>query len=419
MEDKVLTVAIIGAGSRGADSYGLIMSKDPRYKIVAACDVRQVKLDACKTRFGVEDKNLFLDENEFFKEKRADICIVATQDQDHVRNCIDALRLGYDVLLEKPITYSKDECFRLLDAQKKYGGKVLVCHVLRYAQAYMVAAKMLEEGKIGKLVDIHAIEQVTFWHQAHSYVRGNWRRSEDTSPMIMAKCCHDMDLLQFFAKSKYKTISSIGSLSYFKKENQPEGASDRCQNCKYIKTCPYSAEWGYVGRWKEAGSPRSMWPQNVVCTDEVLTEEGIRKAYENNQYGRCVFASDNDVVDHQETNILFENGVTANLCMTAFTGCHGRIYKFHGTEGELDLDEENQKLVLKRYTQPKEEIPFTGLPDVSGGHGGGDAGIVNTLYDVVTGKIEAGTSLENSLESHLMAIAAEESRLQDGELIRR
>ena len=135
MADKVLTVAIIGAGSRGADSYGMIMLKDPRFKIVAACDIRQVRLNSCKERFGIEDKNLFLDENEFFKEKRADICIVATQDQDHVRNCIAALSVGYDVLVEKPITYSKSECFRLLDAQKKYGGKVLVCHVLRYALA--------------------------------------------------------------------------------------------------------------------------------------------------------------------------------------------------------------------------------------------------------------------------------------------
>lgn len=419
MDNKVLTVAIIGAGSRGADSYGMIILKDPRFKIVAVCDVRQVRLNTCKERFGVEDKNLFLDENEFFKEKRADICVVATQDKDHVRNCIDALRVGYDVLLEKPITYSKEECFRLLEAQKKYGGKVLVCHVLRYAFAYTMAAKMIDEGKIGQLVDIHAIEQVTFWHQAHSYVRGNWRRSEDTSPMIMAKCCHDMDLLQWFAKSKFKTISSIGSLSYFKKENQPEGASDRCKDCKFKSTCPYSAEWGYVQKWKDAGSPKQMWPQNVICTDEVLTEEGIRKAYENGPYGRCVFACDNDVVDHQETNILFENGVTANLCMTAFTGCHGRIYKFHGTLGELDLDEEHQKLVLKAYGKPVEEISFSGLPDVSGGHGGGDASMIKTLYDIVNGSAPANTSLENSLESHLMAIAAEESRLQDGEVIRR
>lgn len=162
-----------------------------------------------------------------------------------------------------------------------------------------------------------------------------------------------------------------------------------------------------------------MWPMNVICTDEVLTEEGIRKAYENGPYGRCVFACDNDVVDHQETNILFENGVTANLCMTAFTGDAGRIYRFHGTYGELNLNEEKQCLVLKVYDKPTETIPFNALPDVSGGHGGGDAGLVNALYDVVTGKKEASTALENSLESHLMAIAAEESRLQDGKIIKR
>ena len=336
-----------------------------------------------------------------------------------MRHCIAALKAGYDVLLEKPITDSKEECEKLLATQKQYGGKVVVCHVLRYAQAFLAASKIIDEGKIGKLMDIQAIEQVAFWHQAHSYVRGNWRRSEDTSPMIMAKCCHDMDLLQFYAKSKFKTVSSIGSLSFFKKENQPKGAADHCKDCPYLHTCPYSAEKIYVDWWIRWGRPKTMWPMNVICTDEVLTEEGIRKAYENGPYGRCVFACDNDVVDHQETNILFENGVTANLCMTAFTGDAGRIYRFHGTYGELDLNEEKQCLVLKVYDKPTETIPFNALPDVSGGHGGGDAGLVNALYDVVTGKKEASTALENSLESHLMAIAAEESRLQDGKLIKR
>lgn len=416
---KVLTVAIIGAGSRGADSYGKIMNEDPRFKIVSVCDKRQVKLDAVKERFKISDDNLFLDEKEFFAKKSADICIVATQDKDHVRHCIAALKAGYDVLLEKPITDSKEECEKLLATQKQYGGKVVVCHVLRYAQAFLAASKLIDEGKIGKLTDIQAIEQVAFWHQAHSYVRGNWRRSEDTSPMIMAKCCHDMDLLQFYAKSKFKTVSSIGSLSFFKKENQPKGAADHCKDCPYLHTCPYSAEKIYVDWWIRWGRPKTMWPMNVICTDEVLTEEGIRKAYENGPYGRCVFACDNDVVDHQETNILFENGVTANLCMTAFTGDAGRIYRFHGTYGELDLNEEKQCLVLKVYDKPTETIPFNALPDVSGGHGGGDAGLVNALYDIVTGKKEASTALENSLESHLMAIAAEESRLQDGKLIKR
>ncbi len=417
MEDKVISVAILGCGSRGADSYGLYLNKDPRFDIVSLCDIRKIKVDRFKKEFNVKDEMCFTDEDEFFKARRADAIIIATQDRDHVRHALKALKLGYDILLEKPVTPNKKECYQLLAAQKKYGGKIVVCHVLRYAPVFVHVMKLINDGVIGKLVDIHAIEQVAYWHEAHSYVRGNWRREEDTSPMIMAKCCHDMDLLQYYAQSRCKTISSIGSLDFFKKENQPEGASDRCDKCKYDKTCPYGAYRTYIGRWKAAGEPKSMWPMNVVCTDEELTEEGIINAYKSNNYGQCVFASDNNVVDHQETNILFENGVTANLCMTAFTGSCGRIYRFHGTMGEIILDEEKQELTVKIFGEEAKVEHFDQLPDVTGGHGGGDAALVKVFYDIILGKTVAQTTLESSIESHLMAIAAEESRKKNGKLI--
>ena len=417
MEDKIFTVAVLGGGSRGLDTYANFMTKSGHFKVVALCDIRPVRLEFGQEKYGIKKENCFLDENEFLKEKRADVLVIATQDQDHVRECIKALEVGYDVLLEKPITPKKEECLALLEAQKKYQHKVVVCHVLRYAPVYLHVAKLINDGVIGTLVDIHAIEQVSFWHIAHSFVRGNWRDSNTTSPMILAKCCHDMDLLQFYANSRCKTISSIGSLSFFKKENQPKDASDRCQACKYIDTCPYSAKYVYVQRWINAGKPETMWPQNVVCTEHPLTEERIVKAYESNGYGRCVFACDNNVVDHQETNILFENGVTANLCMMGFTGSNGRIYKFHGTYGEIDLDEERRELVIKRFSQKDEVITFSQLPDVTGGHGGGDMGLVNAFYQALLSDGNLCTTLESSIESHLMAFAAEESRLNDGEKI--
>jgi len=418
MEKKVFTVAVIGCGSRGLDSYSMCMKKHGGFQIVAACDIRQVKLDLASSEYGVKKENCFLDEDEFFKEKRADVCIVATQDKQHVGHCIKALEKGYDVLLEKPISPSKKECLALLKAQQKFNKIVIVCHVLRYAPAYLNVYKMIQEGKIGQLVDIHAIEQVTFWHIAHSYVRGNWRREEETSPMILAKCCHDLDLLQWYANSRCKSVSSIGSLTYFKKENQPEGASNRCKDCKYKTTCPYSAEFVYIQRWKNAGSPKTMWPCNVVCTKLPLTESDIREAYENNQYGRCVFDCDNDVVDHQETNVLFENGVTANLCMTGFTGEHGRIYRFHGTLGEIDLDEEKCQIVYKKYTEKTQVMSFNELPDVSGGHGGGDMSLVNTLYECLLSGQSTSTSLKASVESHLIAFGAEKSRRKNGKTIK-
>lgn len=415
---KKISVAIIGAGSRGIDVYATLMKQNGKFQIISICDYRDARLNLAKKEFNIPNHLLFKDENDFFKKKLADVCVVATQDQDHVRHAIKALSLGYDVLLEKPITPSKKECLRLLDAQKKYKKKVIVCHVLRYAPAYLEVAKLIDKGVIGELIDIDALEQVTYWHQAHSFVRGNWHSSKETSPMILAKCCHDMDLLQYYAKSRCKCLSSMGGLDFFNKKHQPKGASNRCQTCKYIDSCVYSAKNIYIKTWKEKGSPKNAWPYNVVCTTYPLTEKNIKKAYESNDYGKCVFACNNDVVDHQQTIITFENGVTANLCMTAFTGKSGRIYKFHGTYGEIDLDEEACIVSIKRYGKKEIIEPFDKIIKKDNlGHGGGDKKLVEALYDIIIGKNDAATALVSSIESHLMCYAAEESRLQNGKLI--
>ncbi|MCQ2792408.1 MAG: Gfo/Idh/MocA family oxidoreductase [Bacilli bacterium] len=415
---KKLTVAILGAGSRGIDAYGTLMSQSNKYQVVAVCDYRDVRLKLAKEQLKIKDSLLFKDENKFFKKKLADLCVIATQDQDHVRHAIKALSLGYDVLLEKPITPSKKECLRLLDAQKKYKKKVIVCHVLRYAPPYLEVAKLIDKGTIGQLIDIDALEQVVYWHQAHSFVRGNWHSSKETSPMILAKCCHDMDLLQFYAKSRCKCLSSMGALDFFNKKHQPKGASNRCQTCKYIDSCAYSAKNIYLKLWKERGSPKNAWPFNVTCTTYPLNERNIKKAYENNDYGKCVFTCQNDVVDHQQTIMTFENGITANLCMTAFTGKSGRIYKFHGTYGEIDLDEEKREILIKRFGEKEIRKTFDEIMKKDAfSHGGGDVGLVKALYDIIVDKNNAATTLASSIESHLMAFAAETSRLENGKLI--
>lgn len=411
---KIYTVAVIGCGSRGW-VYGTEMYNKPdKYKIVAICDVDDTRLKNAQQKWNVDDANLFTDEKEFFKEKRADFLILATQDRDHVRMCVRAMELGYDILLEKPISPLYDELIQLLEANKKYKRSVVVCHVLRYAPAFVKIKKLLEEGAIGKLIRIESIEQVAYWHQAHSFVRGNWRNDTQTSPMIMQKCCHDLDLLQWYAGSKCKTVYSTGNLSFFNKENQPEGASDRCDTCKYINTCPYSAERLYIGKWKEQDCPEWGWPFNVVCSTLPNTEEGIRNAYKENQYGRCVFACDNNVVDNQSVDMVFENGIKVTLTMTAFTDGMGRNMRFHGSLGEIELAEgENGTLTVCKFGEEKKVYKISELLDDAKdefNHGGGDAKLCDSLYAVVNDGVVAGTSLESSVESHLMALAAEKSR---------
>ncbi len=424
---KIYTVAIIGCGSRGAFAYGEVMNgwKD-KYEIVALCDIDEGQASRAAAKFGVSKEKTFVCEEEFFKEKHADLLIIATQDRDHVRQAIRALELGYHILLEKPISPVKEELYALLDAQKKYKKEVLVCHVLRYAPAYVKIKELIDSGVIGKLVRMEATEMVRYAHQSHSFVRGNWRKEEETSPMIMAKCCHDLDMIQYYIGSTCETVYSNGDLRFFKAENQPSGAADRCQDCKYKMTCPYSAELQYVQSWKQSEGQRYGWPYNVVDPVNVpYTEETLRAAYEKGPYGRCVFKCDNDVVDNQMVAMTFANGVCATLTMTAFTGKGGRIYTFHGTHGEIRFDDGDNTLRLFEYNGL--EIPKTTEWDVKAlvnekiskgfGHGGGDLVMLMDLYDVLEGKGKPETTLEKSIESHLIALAAEESR-KSGQVVK-
>lgn len=415
---KKLSVAIIGCGSRGCETYGrLVFDKKDLYEIVALCDVRQDRIYKYSKEFNIPKENTFTSEEEFFKEKRADILFVCVLDADHVRIAIKALKLGYHLLLEKPITDKLDECKALLDAKKESGKEVIVCHVLRYAKAFLKVKELIDNGTIGDLILIQALEQVAWFHQAHSFVRGNWRDTKETTPMIMAKCCHDLDLLQYYAKSRCKTVSSVGELKFFKKENMPADASNRCINCARIDKCPYSAKIVYIDGWKQYGSPANQWPFNVISEANPLTEESLLDAIKNGPYGRCVFACDNDAVDHQIVMMEFENGVKASLTMTAFTGSFGRIMKFYGTYGEIDLDEEKGVIEIKRFALPKEVLNIDDLAKNDNmAHGGGDYMLIDSLYEAIT-KGNSDTKLEDSIESHLMAIYAEESRLENGKVI--
>lgn len=421
MNKKIFTVAIIGVGARGANAYGWQFNEaTDRFNIVALCDPRPARLDIFGEKFNVPQEARFTDENEFFKEKRADFILITSPDDCHVRHSLKAFELGYDIMVEKPLTANREECEALLAAQKKYGAKVLVCHVLRYAPLFLKAEEILASGKIGKLVAINALERVAYAHQAHSYVRGNWRSTNEhcgSAPMILAKCCHDLDLLQWYAKSKCKSISSVGDLAYFRPENAPEGAAKYCLDCRYVDACPYSAKDHYIDRWHREGQPESIWPLNVVV-NEPVTEEKLYKALKNGPYGRCVYHCDNDVVDHQITEMTFENGVKATLLMTAFTQDGGRRIHFHGTLGEIILEEQSDSVTVNLYEKHQQETYSTAALKEGGyGHGGGDIFIVRKLYELLSGTADVSTTLEASVESHLMGICAEESRLKGGELV--
>ena len=416
---KIVTVSIIGLGGRGGEAYGrYIINLKDKFKITHVCDINHTRLHKYGDLFDVAQENRFDDEDKFFEKKWSDVLFITTQDRMHVHMAKKALNLGYDIVLEKPISDDTQELRELSELAHKTGRKIMVCHVLRYTVTMRKLKEILNSGAIGKLVSIDHTENVVFWHEAHSYVRGNWRNRALSTPMIMAKCCHDLDLLQDFVGSKCRSVASMGSLSYFKSENKPEGAADRCTQCKYIESCSYSAKRIYIDMWKKVNRPANQFPFSLISDAYPTTEEALWESIEKSPYGRCVFACDNDVVDNQTTIMQFENGVTATLKMEAFVKNGGRDIRFFGTEGELELCEDKGTITLKKYFDADMVWRITDLTDDLEGHGGGDHRMIDELYDIMTGKNpQVATSIDESIESHYMALAAEESRLNGGKLI--
>lgn len=419
---KIVSISIAGLGGRGGEAYGPYLNAQPdKWQIASILEPNPVRRKKYGDLFHVKEENRFADEDEFFEKKRSDVLIISTMDHLHVRQALKAIPLGYDILLEKPISESKEELSALEEAHLAHPSIIMVCHVLRYTAMVRKIKEWLDEEKIGRLITIDHTENICYWHMAHSFVRGNWHSRKDSAPMIMAKCCHDLDLLQFFIGSRCEKLSSMGDLRYFKKENQPQGATHRCLDCPYGNSCPYSAKLIYERLWAEGGKGPDVWPIAAITDVVPQTEEAILDALRNGPYGVCAFDCDNDMPDNQTTAMTFENGVTATLKMEAFTALGGRDIRLLGSRGEIDLHEEQGRGWLERWefgkNDPVEHIPMADFAYADSGHGGGDHAIIDALYDAVTGgKQSPETALEKSLESHYMAIAAEDSRLAGGEV---
>lgn len=416
--DKILTAVIIGMGSRGKNAYGAeFLTLKDRIRVTAIADPDEERRTLGGEEHNVPENLRFSSAEELLAQpKLADLACICTQDRQHVPHAIAALKKGYDVLLEKPISPLLSELQEIVRTAKETNRKVVVCHVLRYTPFFGTIKKAIDDGRIGRLVNIQALENVRYWHQAHSFVRGNWRREEETSPMILAKCCHDLDYLIWLSQSRCERVSSFGSLLYFKPENAPEGAAMRClDGCKAKEGCPYDAEKIYLTD-KDTGvlTGHTDWPVDTLS--EHPTEENIRKVLQEGPYGRCVFHCDNDVVDNQIVNMQMENGAVLSLTMSAFTSTGGRTIKVMGTHGDIWGDMHENIIRICEFGKEPEIIDLGKQERDFAGHGGGDHGLILSVLDYLEGKDDNGTitTLETSVESHLAALAAEESRIKNG-----
>ncbi len=410
-----IKVIVIGAGNRG-QTYTNIMANCPeQFKVVGVAEPIDNRRNYIKEKHGCDEANCFVTwEHILDRPKFADIAIISTMDQLHFEPAMKALELGYDLLLEKPVAPTPEECGMIYKQAEKYGRKVMVCHVLRYTPYFTQLKKIIDDDVLGKVVSINHTEAVGNIHQSHSFVRGNWGNSDRATFMLLQKCCHDIDILQWLIGENCDRIQSFGSLSYFTEANAPKGAPERCiEGCPEADTCPYNAVKLYYDD-KDNGWFRTTSTKKVDPTDEDVME-----AMKNTQYGKCVFKCDNDVVDHQTVNMEFADKSTVLLTMCAFTK-GGRYSDIMGTKGMLhcEMGAEDGKqfrfydFATKEFRYLDSEIAVAG-DSITSGHGGGDTGTVNALYKYITGELgkddvsEIGISCYN----HLLVFAAEDSRI--------
>ncbi|WP_322174640.1 Gfo/Idh/MocA family protein [Acutalibacter caecimuris] len=416
-----ITFAIAGFGDRGS-TYASMQSLFPgRMKIVAVADLNPGKVEKAKALYDIPAENCFASAEEMLRQPRlADVMIVSTMDRQHVGHALPALEQGYHVLMEKPISPDLGKCREILAASAAHPNQyVILCHVLRYTLFYNTLKDLLDSGKIGDVVSICANENVGYWHQAHSFVRGNWRNADQTSPMILQKSCHDMDILTWLMGKKCKAVSSVGGIHLFKEEMAPAGSTPYCLGgCQAKEGCIFDAEKIYLTSEKTGLLNGSSWISSVLSVEN--TPESTRKALEQGQYGRCVFRCDNNVVDHQQTNLLMEDGSTVSFTMCAFTEDCYRYFKAMGTKGEIEADMKSNTIRVRLFGQGEETIDLKTLSGDLKGHGGGDSGIISDFLDMLldgAAPTQRTTTLQNSMESHYIALAAEESRLAGGRLV--
>lgn len=407
---KKIKAILIGAGGRGT-CYTSYMAKMPEmFQVVAVAEPIDSRRENIRKVHNIPEEMCFTDYKPLLElGKIVDLAIIATMDRDHFEPAMMAIDLKYDLLLEKPITPTPAECVKLTENAKKNNVRVVICTVLRYTQIFNHLKEIIDSGKLGEIMSINHEECVGNVHQSHSFVRGNWGNSERSSVMLLQKSCHDIDILQWLLGKKCLKVQSFGTLSYFVEKNAPAGAPNYCvQGCPAAETCPYNAIKLYYD------DKDNDWFRGAATREDNPTDEQVMKAISETLYGKCVYKCDNDVVDHQSVNMLFEDDITVTFTMNAFNK-GGRFIHIMGTKGEVRaaIDGNAPIRVYDFETKTEVEIPYSGVDGIAGGHGGGDEGIVRTLYSYLVGEYSGNAvpTIDESCYNHLVVFAAEESRM--------
>ncbi|PKM81356.1 MAG: oxidoreductase [Firmicutes bacterium HGW-Firmicutes-14] len=450
-----VTAILSGAGLRGREVYGRYALKHPdRLRFVAVADPDPARRLLFQKEHSIPDTMAFESWDVLMDRSRgriADAAFVCTRDSMHYRPAAGALELGYDVVLEKPISPDLQECRQITRTAGEAGRFVQVCHVLRYTGFWKKVKEIVDSGRIGRIIHYDHSENVSYWHFGHSYVRGHYRNKSASSPLILAKACHDLDLMFWIFGEKPLTVQSAGELSFFHPGNAPPGAPERCTDgCPAAETCPWFAPRLYItaepllsiglhapsrlirlfsrialnhrsflkilSRFDKRLDGILNWdrfPATVISSD--LSVEGKMKALGEGPFGRCIFKCGNDVADHQVSTFTFPGGATGTLTVHGVSDLEGREIRIFGTKGTLRgyfrYNGEQITVTDLRFSRT-DTVYQAGLS--MGGHGGGDFGLMDSFVGSMRGAKTPNTGhtdVAGAMESHYMAFAAEDARV--------
>ncbi len=449
----VKRVVLIGAGLRGLDIYGTWLASHPEAaRVTAVAEPDPLRRSAAAKLFSLGEKALFPTYEELLQERiPADIALICTQDRLHAGPAVAAMEIGYDVILEKPLGVTEEECERVYRTAKQLGRKLYLCHVLRYTGFFSTVKRSIASGLIGEIIHIEQAEHVTYWHFSHSYVRGNWRREADSSPVVIAKCCHDIDIISWLLDDPVISVASTGALTWYTGAHAPAGAPPYClDGCPEERTCPWYAPRVYrqalplVSGFRHAESrllraagtfitacPEfvrklcsrfrplrflsewDLWPATAVTTD--LTAEGKLAALKDGPYGRCVYRCDNDVPDHQVVMMQTAGGKSAVLTMEGHSYLEGRWIRIDGSAGTLEgwFTMAGERLWYFDHRDGKKWLLWE-EKNTPSGHGGGDIGLMESIF--LNHEEDSTPTLEELLVSYRIGFAAERAR-KEGRIV--
>ena len=403
---QAVKLALIGAGNRGSGVFGGYALEMPhRARFIAVVEPDAAKRNAFATAHRIEADRCFASAEEFFANPPSQIdgVVIATL-EDHRFDLVSrSMDQGWHILVEKPLCTNPEDLIRIYDATKDYPNILIVCHQMRLTPVYRTVKSLIDSGAYGEMVCIQHSENLSWHHMAHSFVRGFFQNDRLT-PMLLAKSCHDLDLLVHLTGQKASRVSSFGSLNYFRKENAPQGAPEYClDGCPHAESCPYDVQKIYF----EGDTDPAYIRQMGVVQDKDHLRELLRK----NQFGKCVFRSDNNVVDNQVVQIQFERGIHASFTMCGHNAFERRMTKISMTNGEIEFTGLDTRIRATRFEPRIEEVIDV---HAKGTHGGGDRAIMDNFTSaILTGDQSIlVTPIRDSLEGHLLVFAAEEARAQ-------